>query len=160
MGYENEYSINQDGVVISKRKNREMKTWINKGTGYRFITLYNSNGVKKHYSIHRLVALNFIDNPNNYPMCDHINMDKEDNNKYNLRWVTCSANNRNKTFVKTHNLPRGVFKTSSGKYGSQIWRDKKKKYLGCFETEEEAGNAYREQYDSIMLEYEPIYLDR
>tara|TARA_R110002020_G_scaffold474331_5_gene705371 strand:+ start:3645 stop:4151 length:507 start_codon:yes stop_codon:yes gene_type:complete len=161
MGYEPYYLINDEGEILSKRKgNRKMKNWVNKSSGYKCITLYNDLGEKKHFSVHRLVALNFIDNPNNYPMCDHINCDKFDNTKFNLRWVTCSANNRNKTYLKNTELPRGVFLTKSGKYGSQIWSDRKKKYLGCYDTEQQASSAYENEYNIIMEEFNVIFLER
>lgn len=47
---------------------------------------------KKQFKVHRLVALNFIDNPNNYPQVNHINCDKSYNVKDNLEWVTQEQN--------------------------------------------------------------------
>lgn len=42
---------------------------------------------KKDYSVHRLIAEAFIDNPSNKPTVDHINRDKYDNRVENLRWA-------------------------------------------------------------------------
>jgi hypothetical protein len=63
------------------------------------ISLYDENGkflkqIKK--SIHQLVAETFIPNPNNYTEIDHIDRNKRNNSKDNLRWVTRSENMNNR----------------------------------------------------------------
>lgn len=50
------------------------------------------NGVKKHYAVHRLVALAFIPNPLNKSQVDHIDNDKSNNKVSNLRWVSNQEN--------------------------------------------------------------------
>ena len=50
---------------------------------------------------HRLIAEQFIPNPDNLPMIDHINHDKKDNRISNLRYVTNSTNQYNRTSSKT-----------------------------------------------------------
>lgn len=50
------------------------------------------NGVKKHYPIHRLVAIAFIPNPENKEQVDHIDNDKTNNNVNNLQWVSNKEN--------------------------------------------------------------------
>lgn len=52
-------------------------------------------GVVKRITVHRLVALTFIPNPDNKPQIDHINAIISDNRVSNLRWVTYSENNMN-----------------------------------------------------------------
>ena len=56
---------------------------------------------KKYYK-HRIVANQFIDNPNNLPQVDHIDNNKQNNNIKNLRWVSASDNlkNRKKVFYE------------------------------------------------------------
>lgn len=46
----------------------------------------------KGFGVHRLVAMSFLDNPNNYNQIDHINGIRNDNRVENLRWCTCKMN--------------------------------------------------------------------
>ena len=72
-GYPN-YLIYEDGKVCSKKSNRVLKPYINHG--YLQITLSN-NGKQKKMSIHRLVAIHYIPNPENKPCVDHIDRDTQ-----------------------------------------------------------------------------------
>lgn len=85
------YSISNFGNVKSfwKLGGFIMKTCIS-NSGYFYIKL---NG--KHYYIHRLVALHFIQNPNGYELVDHIDRNKFNNHVNNLRWVNKSMNSMN-----------------------------------------------------------------
>ena len=80
--------------------------------GDRFIaeTINNKNGYiycklnGKSYRKHRIIALQFIPNPENKPEVDHINGDKTDNRIENLRWATRSENNSNKKPYKKQKI--------------------------------------------------------
>lgn len=50
--------------------------------------------------IHRLLALYFIPNPNNYNIVDHIDRNKTNNNLNNLRWVSTVENAKNAKYSK------------------------------------------------------------
>lgn len=58
---------------------------------YPRIALYK-DGASKRYSIHRLVAEAFIDNPHKKKCVNHKNGIKTDNRVENLEWVTYSEN--------------------------------------------------------------------
>ena len=61
--------------------------------GYLKYTLCNKEIIKNSFS-HRLVALNFTENPLNKKEVNHINGLKYDNRVENLEWVTQSENRR------------------------------------------------------------------
>lgn len=69
--------------------------------GYENVDLYK-NGVGKMITIHRLVAIAFIPNPDNNPQVNHKDGVKTNNNVNNLEWVTRSENQLHafKTFRK------------------------------------------------------------
>lgn len=78
---------------------------------------------------------------------DHINGIRNDNKIYNLRSVTRNQNQWNKKTSKGF-----FFNKIRNKYQSQIYLNNKKIYLGLFNTEEEAKNAYlqaKEKYHII-----------
>ena len=73
-------------------KGKVMKSKLTKD-GYYEIGL-NKNGKTKCVRTHRLIAMTFIPNPNNYPVINHINHNRLDNRAENLEWCTIWYNNR------------------------------------------------------------------
>lgn len=63
-----------------------------KSNGYLHIGLHSTSGKTKHPTIHRLLALAFIDNPMNLPVVNHKNGNKLDNNLNNLEWTDHKKN--------------------------------------------------------------------
>lgn len=89
-GFDN-YMINEDGDILNLSTNKIMKFYIT-NKGYKAIDLWK-NGKKYKFLIHRLVAMHFVSNPNNYPIVLHKNNIKLDTNYLNLKWGTYSQNN-------------------------------------------------------------------
>ena len=100
----NSYYVSNFGRI--KHKNKILKP-IKSRNGYLHIFLYK-NKIKKQFLIHRLVAIEFIDNTSEYNEVNHIDSDKENNRIDNLEWCTrkqnvhhfLSTNNRNDTNAK------------------------------------------------------------
>lgn len=102
-GYEGIYEISNMGRVKGlgfkrdggkKYKEGLVQPSIDKN-GYQTVVLIDRSGKSKKYIIHRLVAIHFVDNPNNYKIVDHINTNRADNRHFNLRWVTYKENMNN-----------------------------------------------------------------
>ncbi len=89
-GYEGFYEISNMGDVKSLRKDIIMKQ-INRNK-YKMINLRDGNGIRRSCQVHRLVAIEFIDNPLNLPEVNHIKGIKTDNRASELEWSTRSGN--------------------------------------------------------------------
>ena len=79
-----DYIVNKDGSIFSKKRNKYLKPW-NNGCGYLVVDLC-INGKRKTYQIHRLVAQKFIPNPNNLPQVNHKDGNTQNNHVDNLEW--------------------------------------------------------------------------
>lgn len=80
--------------------------------GYVKITL-SDKGKAKSYFVHRLVAMSYIDNPNNYNIVNHIDGNKKNNHYSNLEWCTITENNH-------HALKFGLRNMKNNKLSKQV----------------------------------------
>ncbi len=94
-GFEGKYQISNLGRVKSFKRNCKgiIKTLSITVHGYNDICLWVNNK-RRHHSVHRLVLLAFIPNPENKPCANHINGIKTDNRIENLGWITYSENEK------------------------------------------------------------------
>ena len=92
--FEEDYQILDKYPFTIKRKDNNyiVKDSFNKSIGYITVQL---NG--KNYYKHRIIAKQFLPNPNNYNDIDHKNHDRTDYHLENLRFVSRSENNKNKS---------------------------------------------------------------
>ena len=85
------YYITDQGVIYSKANNAKPLRPKTERNGYQRVTL-KINGERKMYSVHRLVALTFLDKPIDKNYINHKNNNKLDNRAENLEWCTQSYN--------------------------------------------------------------------
>lgn len=88
--YEGLYQVSNLGNVKSLKKELKKRQHRN---GYLCVVLYK-NKKAKEILIHRLVAMTFLNNKNNYECINHINGIKTDNRADNLEWCTYSHNTK------------------------------------------------------------------
>jgi hypothetical protein len=101
--------INTETILSQKKHNR----------GYKLICLFKDK-TKKYTTIHRLVAIAFIPNPENKRTVNHKNGVKWDNRVENLEWATDEENGLH-SFKE---LGRKAAKTYLGKFGKNHNRSK------------------------------------
>ena len=104
VGYEGLYEVSNWGRVKSLKfgKERILKQSIRHG--YYIVSLWK-NGKGKTYSVHRLVAEAFIDNPDNLPCVNHKDENKQNNVVSNLEWCTHEYNNTYGTRIERCSKP-------------------------------------------------------
>jgi hypothetical protein len=79
---------------ISDDPQRILKSCSDGSKGYLRVDLQGKR--RKTTSVHRLVTLAFIPNPDNKPQVNHIEANKENNHVNNLEWVTGLENHHHK----------------------------------------------------------------
>ena len=96
LNFEDDYEIlNQYPFTIRKKSNHRVVSEYIESNGYFRLSL-NRNKYLKHV----LIAKQFLENPDNLPEVDHINRDRSDYHLSNLRYVSHSTNQRNRTSYK------------------------------------------------------------
>jgi len=109
----NNYHITKDGRVINRVTGKERKLQKNKN-GYLYCDLWD-NKMCKVMRVNRLVALAYIENPENKTQVNHIDGNKENNNVNNLEWVTAKENTIHAYRTGLASNPKGEDSPNYGK---------------------------------------------
>ena len=167
--FEGLYEIDINGNIYSNTYNKIMKPMVNE-TCYLCYNLYK-NGKHLKRGQHRLIAIQFIENPENKEEVDHINRIPTDNRINNLRWVTREENRANRetkgcitqwtvkssgiTYYKsTYCIEKGVLKQKSSRN-----RDVVENWLHAIKKEHPRNNIEEDEY--IYKEIiEPIKIEK
>lgn len=97
------YIISEHGIIENYNTGEVLKENI-KNAGYKYVRLpIDENNNKRNFYVHRVMLNTYdpIDNPNDY-VVDHIDLDRGNNNIYNLRWLTQKENIH-------HSIKQGTF---------------------------------------------------
>ena len=124
--------------IRNKTTNKILKTNINHD-GYKRIGLTSNDGIRKKCQLHRLIAKQWITNPDpiHKKQVDHINRDRLDNHISNLRWASSSENTLNKSgylgyssvWIKELPLSAEPFIKYNDHYFTNVFIDKENKKL-------------------------------
>ena len=123
VGYEGLYEVSNKGNVRSLfRYKKQLKP--SKGSnGYLSVELFK-NKQGKRISIHRIVAIAFIPNPDNLPIVNHKDENKHNNCVENLEWVTSQENMTYGTFtqrrVSNTNYAKSCYAENARKNGVKV----------------------------------------
>ena len=88
---EGNFIVYENGDIYNAKTNNKLKP-IDNGVGYDRVGLYAGNNKHKLYYVHRLLAMAFIDNPDNKQFINHIDGKPKNNELNNLEWCTKSEN--------------------------------------------------------------------
>ena len=102
-GFEGRYQVSNLGRVRSLdrlieteypyiRKGELLNPSMNSGRGYLRVSLSDGHRNYKHFEVHRLVAIHFVDGYKQGLVVNHINKVKTDNRAENLEWCTYQYN--------------------------------------------------------------------
>lgn len=134
------YEVNGDVLTITTQRGNiifadsedydllSMHSWCVDPRGYPV-----SNISGKIMPMHR-----FLMNPPKGKVVDHMNGDKLDNRKSNLRICTQRQNSLNQRGNKGRELPVGIRKNKAGNYATRISYNRKEVHIGTFHSIEEA----------------------
>ena len=157
-GYEGIYQVSNLGRVRSfiKIKSGKILSLTPDKNGYLTCYLYK-NSKRKCEKVHRLVAQEFIPNPNNYPQVNHKDETKTNNNSDNLEWCTHEYNHNYGTGNKRraeNNKGKHTGEKSYlyGKKGGKHPTSRKIKCINTgeiFESISEASNKYKINVSNI-----------
>lgn len=149
-GYEGSYQVSSYGRVKSIKRmvpgkdgrvteypEREIK-WLSSKLTQRHpspmfaVELWKGNK-RKRMSVHRLVGMAFIPNPDGKPQINHLDGNRNNNRVDNLEWCTSSENNY-------HAYANNLTRPSGGK--AVIGKNQKTGHVVEFRNQEEAGQAF------------------
>lgn len=108
IGYERIYEIDDCGVIKNKTTGKILKP-IKKMNGYSAVTLYKKGTKPRQMLVHRLIAIHYIQNPDNKKEINHKDGNKLNSNIDNLEWATSSENN-------LHAIRSGLRRINHGEY--------------------------------------------
>lgn len=139
-GYEGLYVVSNKGRIKClehkcpgryKGKSRTVKEHmmvqvLNKENGYYYVTLSNADRGKT-FSVHRLVANAFLENPENLPYVNHKDETRTNNNVENLEWCTVLYNNtynnvhkRKKKYIHRYEYEKDVLLEKCNKFSKEL----------------------------------------
>lgn len=86
------YFVDLNGFIYSNRVKGIRKLKPNKTKAGYYKVVLRVDNKSKTVDVHRLVALTYVPNPNNYPVINHKDSNKLNNSVYNLEWCTQAYN--------------------------------------------------------------------
>lgn len=168
-GYEGLYQVNNCGNVksLSRTITKGNITYVTKdrilkqsidSVGYPYVNLSDYKK-QKTFRVHQLVAVAFLNHtPDKHKglVINHIDGNKLNNITTNLQLITNKKNTSTDRKNKTSKYTGVSWHKQSNKWLAQFKENGTTKYLGTFETEEEARDAYNASQERSYSEEEVL----
>ena len=169
LGYEGLYQVSDYGNVksLSRTITKGNITYVTKdkilkqsvdSVGYHYVNLSDYKK-QKTFRIHQLVAVAFLNHtPDKHKglVIDHIDGNKLNNMTTNLQLITNKENTSKDRKNKTSKYTGVSWHKQSNKWLAQFRENGSVKYLGTFETEEEARDAYNASQNKKLYSEEDL----
>ena len=147
---ETELKVFRDGRI--KYLDKRIKIWKNKKSSNCNDYLRTRIDEKK-VLVHTIIALCYLGERPEGKQIDHINSIRNDNRVENLQYITASENCLKQTNIKGKPI-KGTQKLPSGRFRVTIHINKKRTYLGTYDTEEEAIEIYIQAKAKLLIHIE------
>ena len=147
------YSINENGEVRNDKTEKFKKSALDR-KGYYYVSLWKNNKIKC-FRIHRLLAKYFLPDYNEELDVDHIDRNRTNNNLSNLRMINHRDNTCNQSKkINCSSIYKGVtFDKQNHKWMAKIMINYKNIFLGRFNTQVEAAQAYNKYIEDNNLDF-------
>ena len=132
--------------------NSEREITAHNGSGYLHVAIADSNGLQTMFKVHQLIYY-MVSGIESLQVVDHQDGNPLNNRFPNLRLTTESVNSRNKR-MRSNNTSGYVgvsWNKQKSKWMAQITIDGKQKYLGYYDSPEEANQARLEYVGKFNL---------
>ena len=134
--------VKRDRYTTRKIKGKILQQFA-KNSGYLQVNLSKNSKIETK-TVHRLVAITFLENTNNYTDVNHKDENKHNNNINNLEWVSYRENTSHYNSLRNDTSSKFIgvsFTKGYNKWRSFISFKGKLITIGHFNTEIEAHNA-------------------
>lgn len=143
------YSVSNLGNIKNNTTKKLLKPSLHK-SGYLTVQLF-SNGKRKGFRLHRLVAQAFLGDFDDTKYIDHIDRNKLNNVLENLRIVSPLESVLNRGIWGKSKYKGAYYSEKRKDWRSQIRVNKKNISLGCYKTELECAIAYNNYIEDNCL---------
>ena len=141
-GYTN-YQVSNIGRVRHTKTGEVLQGGVT-ADGYQSVLLSKKGRMQKCFT-HRLVAGEFVENPDDKTIVQHLDNDRSNNCFNNLRWVSTGKRRSKCWGVSWHDAKQ--------KWSANINNGNQQYHLGCFDNEKHAARVYNINAVDMFGEY-------
>lgn len=146
-----DYIVSTEGKIFSTKNigrgkyHQEITQRLNQD-GYYVVTV-GVNGHRRVRSVHRIIAMAFVPNPNNLPEVDHIDNNRRNNKASNLQWLSGTDNKKKTPFEARSETHKGEL-NGRAKLTAEDVKEIRRLYNNGY-TQQEIAKKYNRGWSTI-----------